>query len=405
MAAYSVTTNGTPLKFDTQGHLYNSCYIIDANHFINFFAGADVYKGMAQVFTVNTTTWAITTANDRLDIDATYNSPSCFVVDTNHFINFWGGTSGDGFCQIFTVNTTTWAVTTANASLEFDTRSAGGNSCFMIDTNHFIVFYGGDSGDGFTRTFVVNTTTWEISALGVLEFDTQNSDYNSCWQIDANHFINFWRGVDDDGYCQVFTVNTTTWAVTTANASLEFDAVNNLYNTCYKIDTNHFLNIWKGVDFDGFAQVFTVNTTTWAVTTAGTTLEFDTQVLSDSSQRGLSQIDETHFINFWGGVDDDGFVQVLTINTTTWAITTAAASLEFDTEFGKFNSCYRIDTTHFINFWAGSTYPYGMTQVFTVELPAVGPANLKTYNTNLKANIKTINTNPIANVKTLNTNA
>lgn len=35
----------------------------------------------------------------------------------------------------------------------------------------------------------------------------------------------------------------------------------------------------------------------------------------------------------------------------------------------------------------------------------VGPANLKTYNTNVSANIKTINTNPIANVKTLNTNA
>lgn len=38
-------------------------------------------------------------------------------------------------------------------------------------------------------------------------------------------------------------------------------------------------------------------------------------------------------------------------------------------------------------------------------LPALaGPANLKSYNTNLKANIKTINTNPIANVKSLNTN-
>lgn len=34
-----------------------------------------------------------------------------------------------------------------------------------------------------------------------------------------------------------------------------------------------------------------------------------------------------------------------------------------------------------------------------------GPANLKTYNTNVKANIKSIDTNLIANVKTLNTNA
>ncbi len=43
---------------------------------------------------------------------------------------------------------------------------------------------------------------------------------------------------------------------------------------------------------------------------------------------------------------------------------------------------------------------------FAVALnpPSLGPANLKSYNTNLKANIKTINTNPIANVKSLNTN-
>lgn len=35
---------------------------------------------------------------------------------------------------------------------------------------------------------------------------------------------------------------------------------------------------------------------------------------------------------------------------------------------------------------------------------AAGPANLKTYNTNVASNIKTINTNAIANVKSLNTN-
>lgn len=35
---------------------------------------------------------------------------------------------------------------------------------------------------------------------------------------------------------------------------------------------------------------------------------------------------------------------------------------------------------------------------------AVGPVNMKSYNTNLSANVKSINTNPIANVKSLNTN-
>ena len=49
---------------------------------------------------------------------------------------------------------------------------------------------------------------------------------------------------------------------------------------------------------------------------------------------------------------------------------------------------------------ASSNRPY-----IEITYTPLGPANLKTYNTNIKANIKTINTNAIANVKTLNTNA
>jgi len=41
----------------------------------------------------------------------------------------------------------------------------------------------------------------------------------------------------------------------------------------------------------------------------------------------------------------------------------------------------------------------------TLSAVASGPANLKSYNTNVKANIKSINTNAIANVKSFDTNA
>lgn len=52
--------------------------------------------------------------------------------------------------------------------------------------------------------------------------------------------------------------------------------------------------------------------------------------------------------------------------------------------------------------YTGTNYdPY---LAVTYTSPPVGPANLKTYNTNVKANIKTINTNVIANVKSLDTN-
>ena len=67
------------------------------------------------------------------------------------------------------------------------------------------------------------------------------------------------------------------WAVTTANASLEFDTVQGTYSSCYQIDSNHFINFWAGNGYNGYVQVFTVNTSTWDVTTANARLELDKQ--------------------------------------------------------------------------------------------------------------------------------
>ena len=52
----------------------------------------------------------------------------------------------------------------------------------------------------------------------------------------------------------------------------------------------------------------------------------------------------------------------------------------------------------------GSGNAYGIIFSLAPAVAASGPANLKSYNTNLKANIKSIDTNLIANVKSLNTN-
>lgn len=65
-------------------------------------------------------------------------------------------------------------------------------------------------------------------------------------------------------------------------------------------------------------------------------------------------------------------------------------------EFGLWNRpITSTEVTSLYNSGSGLAYPFAGS----------GPANLKSYNTNLKANIKSINTNVIANVKSLNTNA
>lgn len=70
---------------------------------------------------------------------------------------------------------------------------------------------------------------------------------------------------------------------------------------------------------------------------------------------------------------------------------------------------YTLNDTYADNLGVGGTISPSGSPVFATDVPSVcavvGPANLKTYNTNAKANIKTMNTNPIANVKTFDTNA
>ena len=54
--------------------------------------------------------------------------------------------------------------------------------------------------------------------------------------------------------------------------------------------------------------------------------------------------------------------------------------------------------------WTGSVGTWGGSTLAIREFVASGPANLKSYDTNLKANIKSINTNLLANIKSLDTN-
>ena len=369
MAVYDITTANDTLVFETTYNGYNSTVMIDSNHAINFFAGTDS-DGFVQVFTINTSTWAVTTANSSLEFDTgigTYNSS--LKIDATHFINFWLGlNSVRNFVQVFTVNTTTWAVTTAGISKQYLNNYGSSSSPVQIDDNHFINFFSGDApGYGNVQVFTVNTTTWAVTtANSSLTFDTVANANNSAVKIDTNHFINAWTGSAADGYIQVFTVNTSTWAVTTANDSLEYDTTISLSNQILSIDVNHFILIWSGVDSDGFAQVFTVNTSTWAVTTANTAIEFNTSQYSGGS---FTKINDNNFVVFYaGGATYDGLAEVLTVNTSTWAITTNS-TLNYDSTSTNIASAM-IDTSHYVSFWQGASNA-GLAQVFTVELPIV----------------------------------
>ena len=371
MANWDVTTASSILEFDTVSGGSDSCAVIDVNNFITLWSGnAGSYAGSAQVFSVNTTTWAITTAGSKFGFDtnaaASASAITIVKIDTNHFVGFYSGVDADGFVSVFSVNTTTWAITTTS-SLEFDTADGGHNASCLIDENHIINFWSG----GDAQVFTVNTSTWEISTAAAVKTGT-GLNANSCIKIDTNHFINFYRGGGDDGFAQVVTVNTSNWEITTSSSSLEFDTQQAYYTSAIKVDNTHALCFWYDSSGDGRCQTFAINTTTWAITTAASSFEYDTQVGSPMS---VKQLDVNHFLyTYYGyGATNTVYAQTFEINTSTWAVSTTVAKLAIQASGnapGQVNyGLCAIDTSHFTFFFPG-TDSDGFAQVLNVEVPA-----------------------------------
>lgn len=295
-------------------------------------------------------------------------TPSACKVDDTHFLLFWQGTSSDGMAQVFQADLTTGEIIAKGTPLTFDSSQGLYNSCIKVDSTHFLNFWSGSANDGYVQVFLVTAGTYAVTAVGSpLEFNTSDNSWNSCAQIDATHFINFYAGTSGVGIAEVFLVDGS-YAVTKPGSPLTFDATQGTRNSCIALgDGTHFINSWCGGSNLGKSQVFSVNTGTWAITGISSALTFDSNAVSGISISGLG--DGQHFINFWnGGASSQGLAQVFSVNLSTFAITSVGSQLVFDTNGGLDNSVVSMsDGQHFVNFWR-TPFSKGYAQIFTVSL-------------------------------------
>ncbi len=306
---------------------------------------------------------------DILTTTASSTTPSACKVDDTHYLLCWHKSGTGGLAQVFSADMDTGLMAAIGTPLTFDATQAFYNSCIKVDATHFMNIWSGAGSDGFVQIFQVAAGTYAVTALGsALEFDAADDAYNTCAQIDANHFIVFYTGTSSIGIADVFEVNLSTWAVTQPGSPLTFDGTQGTRNTCRALgDGTHFVNFWSGTSDHGFARTFSVNTSTWAITALSTALTFDSSAIDSPSVASLG--DGQHFINFWnGGASSYGLAQVFSVNLSTFAITTAGSQLTFSTTGAVSNSAVSMgDGQHFVDFWRNNVQTeYG--QIFSVNL-------------------------------------
>jgi len=153
----------------------------------------------------------------------------------------------------------------------------------------------------------------------------------------------------------------------------EFDSIIGTTPALSKIDNTHYLCAYTGLFSHGWAVILTVDTGTWTIT-KGWPFEFDDE---SGKTPALSKIDNTHYLCAYQGEDDDGWVNILKVNTGNWTIS-EEDHFEFDQDRVETPALVQIDQTHYLCAYAGDGTDDGWAVVLTITAPLFDAISMET---------------------------
>lgn len=410
MATYDVTALSTALEFDTTaafGKSIGKLPTLDRVIMAWYQSTSILY---VQCFNVNTGTGAVTAIGSPIDIEpsttATNSMASIVVIDDSNAVVFWSGSGDDGYAQLISIDGS-GNVSTNGSALEYDTGNGTFMSAILWDSTHALNTWSGVGNDGFAAIFVFDTGAGTISVVGTpFEFDVTSALYQIPIKLNSTKFLQLYRQTGDDLYGIVLDVNSSTYAVTAAGSAAMLVAAAQLdgVSGCFIEDNGSTIKV-ASIIKDGtgtYVSSHSVDTSTWAVTTQNTSSSLGTSTSAGTMALSVNLVDSETLLAFYRGSDDDGFASTIAY-TTGSGIGSAINTIEFDTANFDYAtpSAATWGNGFFVSGWAGNASD-GYIQAFQVEMP--GPSTtIKTYTGVTTANVKTIyNGTAIANRKTWN---
>jgi len=294
---------------------------------------------------------------------------------TVHFLAVYSGKDEESYTVVLEVDTTDWSVTKPGNRLGLVDDYVGNrlvqgssyNSVVKLDDTHYLNFYqifypwgGGSYGmDGVAVVLEVDPDTWDVTMKSehlynpsMSGYAAGGSAYNSPVKInESDEFVNVLNTFSAYGdYVGVFRVNKTDWSVKMHDRRKALLTSHGNYNSMAKIDNDHYISTHGGSEYEdnmGQAAMFTLGSN-FSLSIPTYAFQFDSKGWYNS----LTSIDKSHYLNAYGGEDDDGWAVVLTVNKTNNAIAKCNA-FEFDSRLGIGNSLVQIDKTHYLNVYSG----------------------------------------------------
>lgn len=384
MATYDITALSSALEFDTTNTDGKSISKLPTEDRVIMAWYQSTSIAYVQCFNVNSSTGAVTAIGSPVDIEpsttTTISMISVVAIDDSNAAVFWAGAGDDGYAQLISIDGT-GNCTTNGSAIEYDAVNGTFMSAILWDSTHILNTWSGTLSDGFACIFDFNTGTGTIAKVGTqFEFDTTNALYQVPIKLNSTKALQLYRRDADDLWGVVLDINSSTYAVTAAgsNALLVSAVQLDGLSGCFIEDNGATMKVASIIkDGNGtYVSSHSVDTSTWAVTTQNTSSSLGTSSAAGTQAVSIAKVDDDTLIAFFRGEATTLTGRAVTIAYTTGSgIGSVIDTIQ--TDASNFNQATPtlafMGTNWFIVGWTGASSD-GFVQTFSVELPAVGTA-------------------------------
>ena len=180
------------------------------------------------------------------------------------------------------------------------------------------------------------------------EFNGTIGKYPALAQVDSTHYLVVYEGPVTDGWSAVLDTGTNPITIEDTH---EFAGTDGTTPALYKIDSDDYLCVYAGKHDDGYAVMITVDPSTYVISSDTAAIEYDG---SNGMNPAIAQIDATHYLVVYTGDGSEGWSTVLEVNTTTKAVTeVAGSSYQFEAT-GVEPDVSKIDDEHYLIAYQGT---------------------------------------------------
>ena len=286
---------------------------IDSTHYLWSNGDEDL-----AVLSVDPTTDTITVEN-TLTLADRRQMPAICKIDNTHYLwsyclGIWAGSA-----SVLTLNPADWSITEGLVH-EFDSRGQWEALC-RIDATHYLCCYTATANVGIACVLTVDTSNWTVSSGSFFQYTTGLVIYTQTAKIDDEHYLCIYKGVGDNHFAFVITVEAGTYAIDKGPAHIFTDSVW-VRVPLLRIDSTHYICLYSSHNEDIVRAVILnvipgADPASWMVT-SGTPFEV---VATSGEFIGMAQLEPTTYVCVYTGANDASTYAVrLAVDTGSWTI-------------------------------------------------------------------------------------